>query len=306
LNLGRLHLFLIVFALQCGVAVEGAITGRATAQAALPAGVKCLRDLEYIRRGDMPLRLDLYLPEKSSGKIPVVVWIHGGGWNKGSKDNCPAKWLAAEGFAVASIEYRLSRQALWPAQMDDCRAAVRWLRANAAAHGLDADRIGVWGGSAGGHLAALMGTLDGPAGERVQAVCDWYGPSDLLTMPPNVPGPGRTRADLAKANGAQLLGGIVMDMPDRAKSASALHHVSQGDPPFLIMHGDADPQVPLDQSQRLHAALRKAGVPSRLETLKGAGHGGKDFDSPQSRRVIREFFERHLEGRGGGAPAARG
>jgi acetyl esterase/lipase len=288
-------LLLLLSFLACnGRAAEAPKKGRSAARAALPEGVSVLRDVEYVRRGEQALLLDLYLPAQRAGRLPVVVWVHGGGWNKGSKDNCPAKWLAAEGFAVASIQYRLSTEAVWPAQIEDCRAAVRWLRANAAAHGLDATCVGAWGGSAGGHLVALMGTLDGPADERVQAVCDWYGPSDLLTMPPNVFSPGRSRDDLAKANGAQLLGGIVMDMPERAKSASALCQVTPDDPPFLIMHGDADPQVPLEQSEKLHAALRRAGVPSHLEILKGAGHGGKDFDTPQARRLIREFFERHL------------
>ena len=108
----------------------------------------------------------------------------------------------------------------------------------------------------------------------LEAVIDFYGPSDLLTMPPNLPGPGKTDADLAKANGARLLGGIVRDRPEKARQASALHHVSKDDPPFLILHGDQDPQVPPDQSQRLHARLREAGVVSELHIIPGAGHGG--------------------------------
>jgi acetyl esterase/lipase len=124
------------------------------------------------------------------------MWVHGGGWKSGSKLNCPLIWLAAEGVAVASIDVRLLHAASWPAQIEDPRAAVRWLRENASRHQLDPQRIAVAGGSSGGHVAAILGTTSAPAGEtvssRVQAVIDFYGPADLLTMPPNLPGPGRT------------------------------------------------------------------------------------------------------------------
>ena len=154
------------------------------------------------------------------------------------------------------------------------------------------------GGSAGAHLVALMGTLDAPKNEttssRVQAVCDWYGPTDLLTMPPNVPADGRTLEDIAKSNGAKLLGGTVRDRPDLAKQASAFYQVSGDDPPFLIMHGEQDPSVPLVQSQRLHEKLTAAGVASTLHIVAGAGHGGKAFHTPEVREIILEFFNRHL------------
>lgn len=270
------------------------------ARAELPAGVRVLRDLEFARPDGLPQRLDLYLPEMPATKpLPVVVWVHGGGWSGGSKDRCPGTFLAADGFAVASIDYRLTDAAQWPAQIDDCRAAIRWLRRHADEYGLDAAHVGVWGGSAGGHLVALLGTLDAPdvAGEpscRVQAVCDWYGPSDLLTMPPNVLSPGKTEADLAKSNGAKLLGGTVRDRPELAKQASAFYQASRDDAPFLIVHGDQDPQVPLVQSTRLHEALRKAGVESTLEVIAGAGHGGPGFQTDSVRRMVREFFAHHL------------
>ncbi len=268
--------------------------------AALPAGVKRVADLEYSAPPSGTLRLDLYLPDAAAAKPwPVVVWIHGGGWNKGSKDNCPLTWLAADGYAVASISYRLTPVAAWPAQIDDARAAVRWLRTHAARYQLDPARIAGAGGSAGGHIAAVLGTAPAPAGEavssRVQAVLDLYGPSDLLTMPPNVPGPGKTDADLAKANGAQLLGGIVRDRPELAKQASSLHLVSRDDSPFLILHGGKDPQVPLEQSERLHAKLREAGVASELVVLPGAGHGGREFSSDEVKAKIRAFLAQALK-----------
>jgi arylsulfatase len=266
---------------------------------ALPPGVKRTANVKYSTPPTGALLLDLYLPEKPAARpLPVVLWIHGGGWKAGSKENCPLVWLAAEGHAVVSIDYRLTYAATWPAQLDDSRAAIRWVRDNAATYGLDASRVAVAGGSAGGHLAAVVGTLAAPAGEttssRVNAVIDLYGPSDLPTMPPNVPGPTVSEADLAKANGAKLLGGIVRDRPELARQASALYHVSADDPPFLILHGDRDPQVPLEQSQRLHAKLQAAGVSSELRVLPGAGHGGKEFSAPEIKEAIRAFLQRAL------------
>jgi arylsulfatase A-like enzyme/acetyl esterase/lipase len=266
----------------------------------LPDGVRRLSNLEYSNPdGKRSILLDLYLPERKPQKpLPVVVWIHGGGWKAGSKENCPLIWLAGEGFAVASIDYRLAWETKWPAQIDDCRVAIRWLRTNAKQYDLDSDHIAAAGGSAGGHLAALVGTLDSPRGEsissRVQAVCDSYGPSDLLSMPLNVPSAGKTDADLAKSNGALLLGGIVRDLPDLARQASAIYQVSKDDPPFLILHGDQDPQVPLVQSEKLHEKLIAAGVPSTLHVVEGAGHGGKAFDAPEIRKLVREFLGKSL------------
>jgi arylsulfatase len=259
----------------------------------LPPGVRRLANQTYHTPATGDVLLDLYLPEKTpAAPLPVVVWVHGGGWSKGSKENPPLAWLAAEGYAVASINYRLSWVARWPAQIDDVRAALRWLRANAAKHGLDPGRIAVAGGSAGGHLAAIAGTQAPPAGEpvssRVGAVIDLYGPADLPSMPANRA--DRPGEDAARTNGARLLGGPVRDRLELAREASALHHVSAGDAPFLILHGDRDPQVPLEQSQRLDAALRAAGVRSELVVLTGAGHGGKEFSAPEIRAKIRAFL----------------
>jgi acetyl esterase/lipase len=269
---------------------------------AVPEGVVVRRDLEYAKPDGVSLKLDLYLPESepgAGGKLPVVVWVHGGGWLNGSKDNCKAAWLAAEGFAVASINYRLTDVAQWPAQIDDCYAAVRWLRSNAEKYQLDPDHIGAWGGSAGGHLVALMGTRRFPGKEKissqVQAVCDWYGPSELLTMPPNTLGNGRTLEDIAKSNGAKLLGATVRDIPEKAKDASALDNVSKDDPPFLIMHGSADPGVPVEQSTRLHEKLKAAGVSSELRIIEGAGHGGPLFNTDEARETVWRFFVRTLK-----------
>ena len=264
-----------------------------------PEGVDVLRDVTFSTVGEQELQLDLYRPKKASGTLPVVVWVHGGGWKNGSKDRCPAAWLAAHGFAVASINYRLTHEAQWPAQIDDCRAAVRWLRENAKTLNLNPDRIGAWGSSAGGHLVALLGTLDPPDSEgtssQVQAVCDWFGPTDLLTMPPNTISETRTEADIAQSNGAKLLGATVRDVPALAKQASALYQVSADDPPFLIMHGEKDPGVPLSQSHRLHEKLLTAGTQSELKVIANAGHGGKEFQTPEAKQLVLDFFSKTLK-----------
>ena len=262
----------------------------------LPEGVEVLRDLEYAQVKGVSLKLDLYRPAaKPAAPMPLVIWVHGGGWGKGTKAGCPVSWLAAKGYAVASLDFRLLPEHPWPAQIEDPVAALRWLRKEAGKYGYDAERTAAIGGSSGGHVVALWGTLTLPPGDKVKAVVDWYGPTDLLTMPPNVLSEKRTLAELAKANGAVLLGGIVMDQPEKAKAVSALHQVTKDDVPFLIMHGTADTSVPVDQSERLHAALQTLGVESTLKLLPGAGHGGREFDSAESRALIQGFLDKHLK-----------
>ncbi|MCX7750582.1 MAG: alpha/beta hydrolase [Candidatus Bipolaricaulota bacterium] len=286
-----------VFAFLEGLASPGG-------QGELPAQV--LRDLAYARVGGKSLRLDLHLPRRAEGaRIPVVVWIHGGGWRGGDKAGTPAPEVLGEGYAVASINYRLSPEAPFPAQIHDCKAAVRWLRAHADRYGLDPDRIGVWGSSAGGHLAALLGTsggvaeLEGAVGEhldqesRVQAVCDFFGPADLLALLE----PGAWSAPTALSAVSLLLGGPVAERVELARLASPVAHVSPDDPPFLIVHGDRDATVPLDQSERLHRALTASGVSSTLHVVRGAGHGIPELRrDPAVDPLIRAFFDRHLRG----------
>jgi acetyl esterase/lipase len=265
--------------------------------------VTTLTDIEFAKPEGHSLKLDLYLPSSSSETHPVVVVIHGGGWKNGGKGGAKklAGWLVESGFAVAGMSYRLTDVAGWPAQIDDCYAAIRWLRENAQKYSLDSENIGVWGTSAGGHLAVLVGTRSFPGKEdvssRVQAVCDWFGPSDLLSMPPNNVSDGRTEEDVAKSNGAKLLRATVREVPERAKDASGLYHVSSDDPSFLIMHGELDPGVPLSQSRRLHAALTKVNVSSDLRVVPGAGHGGKGFDTPEIRETVLAFFQKTLMNR---------
>lgn len=265
---------------------------------ALPAGAVVEKDIVYARHDGVDLKLDLYRPENEEGRaLPLVLWIHGGGWLNGSKDNCKITFLLDHGFAVASVGYRLTDAVQWPGQIEDCYAAVRYLRGHAKGYGLDGDHIGAMGGSAGGHLAALMGTR--PAGEekissRVQAVCDWYGPTDLLIMPPNVVSEKRPLEKVSQSNGAKLLGATVRDVPELAKDASAYYQVSSDDSPFLIMHGSEDPGVPVEQSEKFHEALEKAGVSSELVIVEGAGHGGPLFNTDEVRESVAAFFGRWL------------
>ena len=266
----------------------------------LPESAEAIRDIEYAQPDGHSLKLDLFRPRSSTQPTPVIVFVHGGGWKNGSRKSGEknAAWLTEAGFAIVSIDYRLTDVAQWPAQINDCYEAVRWVRRNSAKYNFDPDHVAAWGTSAGAHLAALMGTRRFSGLEnvssQVQAVCDWFGPSDLLTMPPNMLGNGRTETDIANSNGAKLLGATVKDIPAKAKDASVLHNVSAESCPFLIMHGSEDPGVPIDQSRRLHQKLQQAKVASQFHVVKGAGHGGKLFHSTESRSVVRAFFTKHL------------
>jgi len=270
----------------------------------LPSGVRAVRDLAYVPGGHERQKLDLYLPEKSAGPLPVVLWIHGGAWLMGSKDNCPVVFLATHGYAVASVGYRLSMQALFPAQIEDCKAAVRWLRANAKEYGLDTNRIGAWGASAGGHLVALLDTTGGmrdfDVGEnldqssRVQAVVDFFGPADLLKLGEQSGTNSVINHDAPDAPEARLIGGRLKDNPDKANRASPVTYVSKDAAPMLIVHGDADPLVPHEQSEELYDALKKAGADVQLHIVKGGGHG-TGFPSEVGKLVVK-FFDEHLKG----------
>jgi acetyl esterase/lipase len=263
-----------------------------------PPGVKVLKDLAYVPGGHERQKLDLYLPEKAGeSPLPLVVWIHGGGWEGGNKEGCPAVPLVGQGYAAASINYRLSQHALFPAQIEDCKAAIRWLRANAKKYSLDPDHIGVWGASAGGHLVALLGVtggvkdLEGDEGNldqssRVQAVVDWFGPTDFNTIGKGLNDP--------KSPVSRLIGGPPQENKEKAAKASPITYVGKDAAPTLIMHGDKDNLVPISQSEELAAALKKAGVEVTFQVVKGNGHGGPDFLNPENRKLIVDFFDKHL------------
>jgi acetyl esterase/lipase len=279
----------------------------------VPEGVKVERDLEYGPHG-VGNKLDLYLPEKADGPLPLVIWIHGGGWLAGNKDDVPGLGMLKLGYAQASINYRLSQEAIYPAQIEDCKAAVRFLRANAKKYNLDPDHIGVFGASAGGHLVALLGTTggvkelegDGPnkdTSSKVQAVVDWFGPSDMVKMKEQAD-PSLTQAfdaDSADSPVGKLFGGPVQEHKDLAEKANPIHYITKDAAPFLIMHGDKDNVVPLGQSKILDAALKAAKVESTLVVIEGNGHGGAGFVSVENLQKIVDFFDKHLKPKAGGS-----
>jgi len=276
----------------------------AARQQAVPDDVELIQDVVFGKGGGTDLKLDIVRPKDiPSAPMPVLVFIHGGGWKGGDKRTAVRKLIpfAQNGYLTATINYRLTGIASFPAQIEDCKCAIRFLRANAEKYNLDPGRIGVWGSSAGGHLVALLGTsggadeLEGTGGwpdhsSRVQAVCDWYGPSDLT----KIAQAGTGRHSSAESPVGRLLGGPAEARRERAAKASPVTYVSGDDPPFLIMHGTEDPVVPYSQSVILAEALQEAGVSVTLVPLEGAKHGGREFASPGVTRQVMAFFDRHL------------
>jgi acetyl esterase/lipase len=270
----------------------------------LPEGFVAHRDIEYAKVGDISLKLDVYAPKEVAGQLPLIVWIHGGAWRAGNKNSCPALRFLEKGFVVASISYRLSQKALYPAQIHDCKSAIRWLRKNASKYSIDPQRFGVWGSSAGGHLVALLGTsgdvepLEGTVGvvgvsSRVQAVCDFFGPTDFLQMDAHSKSGSPIVHDAPESPESRLVGGSIQKNKEKVAAANPITFVSKDDPPIIIFHGDSDPLVPHHQSVIFHAALEKAGVDVTFHTVEKAGHGFRGRKKVDVR--VDAFFEKHLK-----------
>ena len=271
-----------------------------------PSDLELIRDIKFGTGGERPLTMHIVRPRKpASDKLPVFVWIHGGGWQSGNHEQGIGRLIqmAREGFVSASIEYRLSGEASFPAQIHDCKCAIRYLRAHAEKYGLSPNQIAVGGASAGGHLAALLGTsggvmkLEGTGGwpdqsSRVQAVYDLFGPTDLTRF---VTTPGYRKHALPDSPESRLIGGPVLENKAAATAANPIHYVSKDDPPFLIYHGSLDPTVPPNQSQLLHAALIRTGVPSTLHIIENARHGGPEFATPEVQRITLAFLRKSLK-----------
>jgi len=277
-----------------------------------PAGTEIIRDIVYASPNGSDQLLDIYLPPNPEKKpLPVSVWIHGGGWRNGKKGNTGRiRGMLQDDFALVDINYRLSGEAIFPAQVQDCKAAIRWIRANAKKYNFDPDRIGISGGSAGGHLVAFLGTTGSTreydVGENldyssaVQAVCDWFGPTDVLLMDKQAV-PGATMKHSVEGSPESLLvGGSITEEPYRSltKKVNPVTYITGDEPPFFILHGDDDKLVPPGQSELLHAALKKAGVDSTLYIVKGGGHGlrgGSGKDSAENlEKMAAEFLKKHL------------
>ena len=242
------------------------------------------KNIVYAKAAKGSLLLDIYLPQNQVSPY-LIVWIHGGAWRSGSKEE-PPMGLVKLGYAMASVDYRLSVEAPMPAMVQDIKAAIRFLRANAKKYGYRSDKIIIWGSSAGGHLAALVGTtngnaqLEGTLGDYVKqssaiaAVIDFYGPTNLMTiLQQSTPHGISVRAPAL----ALLLGKPVEQVPELAKLSSPVYHVDPSDPPMFIAHGDQDVQVPVNQSLELKAAYEKNKLMVQLEIVPGAGHGSDDY-----------------------------
>ncbi|MEM9414306.1 MAG: alpha/beta hydrolase [Planctomycetota bacterium] len=255
------------------------------------------------------MKLDLYRPQGINEDTPeadrpkLIVWIHGGAWMMGNRWPCPMTFLTEHGYTVASVSYRFSNVAQYPAQLHDCKAAIRFLRASADQYGYNADRIGVIGASAGGHLAALLGTTgndpdtEGELGEHletssaVHAVYDLFGPTDLEALSAEIP---EESGLAAHSPIAMLLGADPRERPDLADAADPVTYLDAEDPPVMIAHGTRDPLVPLAQSEYFAEALEDAGVEHELVIVEGGGHGSRHFHTPEMIAQLIAFFDENL------------
>ncbi|QDS99754.1 alpha/beta hydrolase [Adhaeretor mobilis] len=267
-------------------------------------GVRQILDMEFAEVDGVKLLLNLHLPEGVK-KPPLVMYIHGGAWKVGDRKNCGLAWVAKHGYAVASVEYRMSQEAIFPAQIHDCKGALRWLRANENEYGFsfDSKRVVVAGSSAGGHLAALMGTSGGvpelegtTAGNEgqsstVQGIIDYFGPTDFLLRSKTHP----AKTDSPSGSVYQLLGGPVKEKQSLARMASPVFYVGKGDPPLLILHGEEDQVVQISQSERLQEVYQQNKLPVQLYVEAGKKHGWKPM-SDQEQKLILQFLEKVLSG----------
>lgn len=248
-------------------------------------------------------QLSIYTPKASAKKFPLIIYIHGGGWY--TRPKAPPTWVSSfvnNGFAVAVVHYRLSQEGIFPAQIEDLDTALRWLKVNADKFNIDSNRIGLWGTSAGGHLAALMGTAwnsaaldlgpgDKSVSRQVQAVCDFCGPADLVALGSKMM-PGQTWDTVSPmAPLSLLLGGPATNKAALAAEASPTTYASASAPPFLIVHGAVDPIVPTGQSEELANALKAAGTQVMFQTVPGAGH---DIEKGGNIELARQFFKNTL------------
>lgn len=259
-------------------------------------------DIEYARVGDLSLKLDLYLPQRNV-RAPLIVWVHGGAWRSGTKRNMPLSKLVEVGYAVASVDYRLSTQARFPVQVHDIKAAIRFLRGHGGRWHLPTKKIVVAGDSAGGHLAALVGVsngnaeLEGDVGNNrkqssdVQGIMSFYGAANLTTiLKQSTPHGLEVRVPALDL----LLGGQPETVPALARLASPVFHADHGDPPLLLLHGDQDPQMPINQSLELLGAYQKFKAPVQLEVVHGAGHGGAMFYDAERLAIVKSFLCRNF------------
>jgi acetyl esterase/lipase len=273
-----------------------------------------IRDIQYAQAGEQALKLDLYLPQ-TNARSPLIVWTHGGAWRSGSRKSVPLSKLVEEGYAIASVDYRLSTEAKFPAQIHDIKAAIRFLRGHASQWGLPAEsreqnalgkngrglKIVIAGDSAGAHLAALVGVsngnsdlegaADGKESSDVQGIISFYGAANLTTiLQQSTPHGLSVRVPALDL----LLGGQPESVPELARLASPVFHVDRNDPPLLLLHGDQDPQMPINQSHELCGAYKKVGAPVEFVVVYGAAHGGAAFYDAERLAIVKQFLRRNF------------
>jgi len=283
--------FVLISGLSFGVEVLSAATNTA------------LKELTFATVDGTDLKLDLMLPKAGAAPAGLIVWVHGGAWRGGSRKGCDLKGMVEQGWAVASLDYRLSTVARFPAQIYDIKAAIRFLRAHAKDYGYSPTRFVVAGSSAGGHLAALVGVtngdglLEGNEGDfphessKVQAMVVLYGASNLTTILKQSTPHG---LEMRKPALDLFLGGQPEAVPELARQASPVFQVDPSDPPLLLMHGDQDPQMPSNQAHELQGAYEKLNLPVVFKVMHGSGHGGPAFTEPASLALIDQFLREHL------------
>jgi acetyl esterase/lipase len=254
------------------------------------------KDIPYVANAHPRQTLDLYLPKDNGGSpVPLVVWMHGGAFMYTNKEWNNVKYLVKHGYALASVDYRLTKDGIFPAQIEDCNAALNFLLTNAASYGIDSKHFVVGGASAGGHLALLLGlarnerAFGADPSARPLAILDFFGPTDLTSVIDEV-GQGHGR-EVQEDVVSRLLGGPLIDHMELARQASPISYVGKGNPPVLILHGDKDDLVPYAQSQRLHSRLDQVGVRNELITVKGAGHDGPMFETPEIQKKVLSFLQ---------------
>jgi acetyl esterase/lipase len=270
-------------------------------------------DLAYATQSDAQ-KLDLYIPAAGTGPFPIVIMVHGGGFMFGDKADgaglTGVDQLLGAGYAVASINYRLSGEAQYPAQIHDAKASVRFLRANAAQYNLNLDKIGAWGASAGGNLVSLLGTTCGTAelegadlgnadqSSCVQAVVDWFGPIDFLKMDEQFAGTGCPQThDAADSPESKLVGAAIQSVPDLVATTNPMNYITEDDAPFFIENGTADCNIPPIQNKNLADALSALIGTEKVVyiSLEGAGHGGSQFETAENLNMVIAFLDQYLK-----------
>jgi len=272
-----------------------------------------LKDVPYANQSEAQ-KLDIYLPSGVNKPYPLIIWLHPGGFFEGDKDDIYLKRMIrpilTRGYALVSINYRLSDEAKFPALVYDIKAAVRWARANATKYSFNVEKIAAWGASAGGMLAALLGT-SGEVGEledfsmgnpdessRVNAVVDWYGPTDFLQMDPQHEQLGQKPINnLETSPESRIIGGAITNFPEKCRAINPISYIKPDNPPFYIQHGKLDDIVPYQQSVILAEALEVVMGQDKvkLELIENAGHADSIFFTKKNVNKILDFLDKCLK-----------